>query len=112
VLAGSAAYAMAEAAGLPSGLGRKPGQARLFYLILIGATLLGALVSFSPIDPIRLLFWSAVLNGVIAVPLMVAVMWLATRRSVMGRFAVTGTLRALGWLATAVMLVVVLAMLL
>jgi len=112
VLAGSGAYAVAEAFGVSAGLGRKPGEARLFYLIIAGATALGTVLSFSPVDPVRLLFWSAVLNGVISVPLMVAIMRIAAHPGLMGPFAVRGALRRMGWLATAAMALPVLAMLL
>ncbi|SFS13911.1 NRAMP (natural resistance-associated macrophage protein) metal ion transporters [Dyella sp. OK004] len=112
ILAGSAAYAVAETFDRQSGLGRKPADAKLFYLIIIGATVLGTLLSLSPMDPIRMLFWSAVINGVISVPLMVGIMWVATHRAVMGRFAIDGALRWLGWLATAAMAMVVIGTLL
>jgi NRAMP (natural resistance-associated macrophage protein)-like metal ion transporter len=103
VLAGSAAYAVAEAFHWRIGLGRRPAQARGFYAILAIATLLGVVLNFTPVDPIKALFWSAVINGVIAVPVMVIVMLLSARTEVMGRFAVTGRLRLLGWAATVVM---------
>ena len=112
VLAGSAAYAVAEAFDVKSGLGNKPGDARVFYLIIAGSTALGALLSVSHLDPIRMLFWAAVINGVIAVPLMVGIMLIASRASVMGAFRITGPLRWLGWLATLAMAAVVAAMLL
>jgi Mn2+/Fe2+ NRAMP family transporter len=111
VLAGSAAYAVADVFDWSEGLGRRPSEARLFYLILIGAMLLGLLLSYSPIHPIRMLFWSAVLNGVIAVPLMAAIMTMASRRSVMGELVISRPLRWLGWLATLAMAAVVIAML-
>ncbi|HEX5307408.1 MAG TPA: divalent metal cation transporter [Dyella sp.] len=111
VLAGSAAYAVAEVFQWSEGLGRRPGKAPLFYLILVGAMLLGLLLSYSPINPIRMLFWSAVLNGVIAVPLMAGIMAMASRRSVMGELVISRPLRWLGWLATLAMAAVVLAML-
>jgi NRAMP (natural resistance-associated macrophage protein)-like metal ion transporter len=103
VLAGSAAYAVAEAFDWRIGLGRRPAQARGFYAILTIATLLGVALNFTPVDPIKALFWSAVINGVIAVPVMVIVMLLSARTEVMGRFVVTGRLRLLGWAATGVM---------
>jgi Mn2+/Fe2+ NRAMP family transporter len=112
ILAGSAAYAVAEGLDQQAGLGRKPRDAKLFYLIIVGAMVLGTLLSFSPIDPIRMLFWSAVINGVISVPLMIGIMWVATHKAVMGAFAVNGTLRWLGWAATAAMALVVIGMLL
>jgi NRAMP (natural resistance-associated macrophage protein)-like metal ion transporter len=112
VLAGSAAYAVAEAFDVKAGLGNKPGDARVFYLIIAGSTVLGAILSVSRIDPIRMLFWAAVINGVISVPLMIGIMLIATRETVMGAFRITGSLRWLGWLATLAMAVVVAGMLL
>lgn len=110
VLAGSAAYAIAESFDWHIGLGRKPMEARGFYMILIIATLLGVALNFTPIDPIKALFWSAVINGVIAVPIMVVIMLMVARSDVMGQFVVTPGLRITGWLATAVMAFAVLAM--
>lgn len=104
VLAGSAAYAIAESFGWPMGLDRKLGQAPGFYAIIAAATLGGVALSFSDIDPIKALFWSAVLNGLVAVPIMIVAMLLASRRSVMGRFTIGWTLMVLGWTATATML--------
>ena len=65
--------------------------------------LVGALLNFSPLDPIKALFWSAVVNGVAAVPIMVMIMHMASRREVMGEFALKSWLKTLGWIATAVM---------
>ena len=110
VLAGSAAYAVAESYKWRIGLGRELMEARGFYLILAVATLLGVALNFTSIDPIKALFWSAVINGVIAVPIMAVMMLLASRTDVMAQFVVTLRLRILGWLATAVMALAVLAM--
>ena len=110
VLAGSAAYAVAEAFNWRIGLGRRVMQARGFYAILAVATVLGVALNFTPVDPIKALFWSAVINGVIAVPIMVIVMLLSGRREVMGDFVVKGSLWWLGWAATAVMGVAVILM--
>ncbi len=110
VLAGSAAYAVAEAFDWRIGLGRRVRQARGFYGILTVASLLGVALNFTPVDPIKALFWSAVINGVIAVPIMVIVMLLSASREVMGDFVVRGALRWLGWAATAVMGIAVLVM--
>jgi len=110
VLAGSAAYAVAESFDWRVGLGRRPAQARGFYAIIAIATLLGVALNFTPVDPIKALFWSAVINGVIAVPIMVIVMLLSARAEVMGRFVVTGRLRLLGWAATVVMAAAVIVM--
>ena len=110
VLAGSAAYAIAESFNWRIGLGRKLLEARGFYLILIIATLLGVALNFTPIDPIKALFWSAVINGVIAVPIMVVIMLMVARPDVMGQFVISHRLRITGWLATAVMAFAVLTM--
>jgi len=110
VLAGSAAYAVAEAFKWRSGLGRTPANAKGFYAILIIATSLGVGLNFTPVDPIRALFWSAVVNGVIAVPIMAVMMRLAVKREVMGQFVVTGWLRVLGWTTTGVMALAVVLM--
>jgi len=103
VLAGAAAYAIAESFGWPMGLDRKLGQAPGFYAIIAGATLGGVLLNATGIDPIKALFWSAVLNGLVAVPIMVVAMILASRKSVMGPFIIGWGLKVLGWTATAVM---------
>ena len=103
VLAGSAAYAVGEAIGVHVGLSRKPNRAKAFYSILAGVVLLGALLNFTPIDPIKALFWSAVINGVVAVPVMIMMMLMASNAKTMGRFVLPGALKAVGWVATAVM---------
>jgi Mn2+/Fe2+ NRAMP family transporter len=103
VLAGSAAYAIAEAFGWPVGLARKPHQAKGFYAVIVAATLLGTIICFSPLDPIRALFWSAVTNGVVAVPVMVMMMIMTSNEDVMGKFMVRGPLRIIGWIATLAM---------
>lgn len=113
VLAGSAAYAVAEAAGWQGSLSLRldKGEGRGFYGVIAVATLVGVALCFTPTDPVRELFWSAVLNGVIAVPIMVIMMLLATRTDTMGEHVIGRRLRALGWLATAAMAATVLAML-
>ena len=103
VLAGSAAYAVGEALRWPVGLGKAPGRARAFYGTIAFATLVGAALNFTPLDPIRALFWSAVINGVVAVPIMIMIMLMASRRAVMGEFTLKPLPRTLGWLATCVM---------
>jgi Mn2+/Fe2+ NRAMP family transporter len=103
VLAGSAAYGIGEALGRPVGLDRKPRKAKAFYATIIVATAIGALMNFTPINPIKALFWSAVINGVVAVPVMAVMMVMSTKSAIMGRFTVTGPLRFFGWLATAAM---------
>jgi NRAMP (natural resistance-associated macrophage protein)-like metal ion transporter len=103
VLAGSAAYALGEAYNWPIGLGRLPGKAKAFYVALTLATIVGAVLNFSPINPIKALYWSAVINGVVAVPVMTIMMLLSANRKVMGDFTIRGPLRILGWLAMAAM---------
>ncbi|WP_087723306.1 NRAMP family divalent metal transporter [Pandoraea sp. PE-S2T-3] len=110
VLAGASAYAVAEAFEWRIGLGREVMQARGFYTILTLATLLGVALNFTAIDPIKALFWSAVINGVIAVPIMVIVMLMAARRDVMGKFTIRWQLKALGWSATGIMACAVIVM--
>jgi NRAMP (natural resistance-associated macrophage protein)-like metal ion transporter len=110
VLAGSAAYGLAEARRWRNGLGRRPQSAKAFYATIALATLLGALINFSPIDPIKALYWSAVVNGVVAVPVMAIMMIMTANRNIMGEFVVAGPLRIVGWLATAIMAAAVVGM--
>ena len=111
VLAGSAGYAVAEAAGWKTGLDNMPWQARGFYSVIGAAVLLGLGIDWSPLDPIKALYWSAVLNGVIAVPLMAALMFVASSRAKMGEFRAGWVLGGLGWLSTAVMAAATITML-
>ena len=110
VLAGSAAYAIGEGRRWPVGLGRKPKDARAFYGVLALSTVVGIILNFSPVDPISALYWSAVVNGILAVPVMVLLMIMVRRADVMDRFVITGPLLWLGWMATAVMAVSVVGM--
>lgn len=110
VLAGSAAYAIGEAQGWKSGLDHKPWEAIGFYGVIVAATLIGLLIQFVGIDPIKALFWSAVLNGVVAVPIMAAMMFVGGHRSIMGALPISRRLALWGWLATAVMAAAVIAM--
>jgi len=110
VLAGSAAYAVAETFHWRSGLDLAPQKGREFYGIIAIATLAGVAIGFMPIDPIRALYWSAVVNGIVAVPIMIVMMRIASDRKVMGAFIVTRRLKLLGWLATATMGAAVVAM--
>ena len=107
VLAGSGAYALGEALGWTTGLDRKPLDAKAFYGTIAVSTLVGIGINFVGLDPIKALFWSAVINGVVAVPLMVIIMLMAMRQDVMGRFVLPRALWAMGWLCTGVMAVVV-----
>jgi NRAMP (natural resistance-associated macrophage protein)-like metal ion transporter len=111
VLAGSAAYAFGESQGWKCGLENKPWEAIGFYGVIAAATLLGLIIEFSPIDPIQALFWSAVINGFVAVPIMAAMMVVANRRDQMGRFTVSTPVLVFGWGATVVMGLAVAAML-
>ena len=111
VLAGSAGYAVAEAAGWNTGLDNMPWQARGFYSVIGAAVLLGLGIDWSPLDPIKALYWSAVLNGVIAVPMMAALMFVATNRGKMGKFRAGWVLGGLGWLSTAIMAAAAITML-
>jgi NRAMP (natural resistance-associated macrophage protein)-like metal ion transporter len=110
VLAGSAAYAVAESFRWPIGLGLTLAEARGFYLILSAATVLGIAIDLSGVDSIKMLLWAAIVNGVISVPIMVVMMLLASRPAVMGPFVVKRRLWILGWFATAVMAAAVIAM--
>ena len=103
VLAGSSAYAIGEAMKWPTGLEKKPRAAEGFYVIIAVSTLAGVGLNLLHFDPIRALFWTAVINGVVSAPLMLVIMLLASRPSVMGRFTLPRRLQILGWSATAVM---------
>lgn len=103
VLAGSAAFALGEAMGWHVGLARKANRAKAFYGALVLAVAIGVIMNFTPIDPIKALFWSAVINGVVAVPVMVVIMHLSTHRAAMGDFRLPRLLSWTGWIATAVM---------
>lgn len=103
VLAASAAYAVAETFHWASSLGLELKAAKGFYAIIAFATLFGVLFDFSAIDPVKALLWSAAINGIVAVPLMMAMMHLATQRKIMGEFVIGFRLKWLGWIATAAM---------
>ena len=111
VLAGSAGYAVAEVFGWEGSLEMPARGAPGFYLVVAAATLAGLGAALTPLDPIRMLFWSAVVNGIVAVPLMIAMMLVVGSRKVMGKFAASRLLMIFGWSATALMAVVVAAML-
>ena len=103
VLAGSAAYAIGEALRWPTGLDRAPRAAKAFYGVIAAATGAGVLLNFSPIDPIKALFWSAVVNGIVAVPIMIVTMLMAASPGIMGEHTIGPGLKALGWLSTLAM---------
>lgn len=111
VLAGSAAYAFGESQGWKCGLENRPWEAVGFYSVITVAVLLGLGIGFSPIDPIKALFWSAVINGFVAVPIMAGMMIVASRRDQMGRFTVSLPVLLFGWAATSVMALAAVVML-
>ena len=110
VLAGSAAYAMAGALQWRNSLELKPFMAKGFYGIIAISTILGVGLCFTPVDPIKALYWSAVINGVISVPIMAVMMLMAARPDIMDQFVITLKLRLLGWTCTATMAIAVAAM--
>jgi NRAMP (natural resistance-associated macrophage protein)-like metal ion transporter len=110
VLAGSAAYAIGEARRWPVGLARQPMQAKAFYGTLVIATIIGIAINFVGLDPIRALYWSAVINGVVAVPVLALMMLMAAAPRVMGEFTIGMPLQIVGWSATGIMGLSVLAM--
>ena len=110
ILAGSAAYAVAETFRWPIGLGLTLAQARGFYAILTVSTVLGIAIDLWGVDSIKMLVWSAVVNGVVSVPIMAVMMLLAGNPAVMGAFVIGRRLKSLGWLAVAVMAMSVTAM--
>jgi NRAMP (natural resistance-associated macrophage protein)-like metal ion transporter len=103
VLAGSAGYAVCETFRWRAGLDRKPRAARAFYGVIAGATAIGLALAFSPIDPMKALYWTAVVNGVLAAPLMAVMMLISSNPRIMGRLVIGWKLRVIGWFATAVM---------
>jgi Mn2+/Fe2+ NRAMP family transporter len=111
VLAGSTAFAIAEVFGWREGLERKPTEAAGFYSVIVLATLIGVIIDWSSINAIRALFWSAVLNGLAAVPLMVAMMIVVSSKRIMGKFTASRSLLIFGWTATLVMALAAAAML-
>lgn len=110
VLAGSTAYAIGEGRKWPVGLSRKPKEAVAFYTVLALSVALGAGLNFTALDPIKALYWSAVINGILAVPIMTVMMLLVRRKSVMGDLVVSGPVYWLGWIATAAMFLCIVGM--
>jgi Mn2+/Fe2+ NRAMP family transporter len=103
VLAGSAGYALSEAMGWREGLERKATDARGFYGVIAISVLAALVIQYSPINPMKALFWSAVINGVVAVPLVAVITLLASKKSIMGAYTAGRLLVILGWITTAVM---------
>src|SRR5258707_929457 len=110
VLAGSAAYGVSEAFGWHATLEAKAPDAVGFYTIIAAATVIGFGLGFSGIDSIHMLVWSAVINGIVAVPIMAMMMMIVANRKLMGRFRARMWLIALGWLGTALMALAVIAL--
>ena len=111
VLAGSAAYAVSELYGWRAGLSRGFREARGFYLIIMAATGIGAMIGYFELNPIDALVWSAIVNGIISVPIMAALMWIGQSPKLMGDYTISLRHRILGWAATGVMAVAVITML-
>ena len=103
ILAGSAAYAVGEALRLPVSLQRRPGRVKGFYVILSLSVLLGMLINFLHLNPIKALYWTAVINGVVSIPVIAVMMLMTNNRNVMGEFTIPPYMRAMGWLTLAVM---------
>jgi len=101
ILTGSAAYAIAEAFRWKAGLDEKPRHAKGFYAVIVASTLIGIMIDFVGINPIDALFWTAVINGVLAPPLLVVIMLIANNRAIMGRRVNGLAANLLGW-ATAI----------
>jgi Mn2+/Fe2+ NRAMP family transporter len=93
------------------GLAHQFNRARGFYVIVALATLLGTLLNLTPVDPIKALFWSAVINGVLAAPVLGLIVWMAAQHHVMGRFILRGRLKYVGWVTAAIMTIATLAFL-
>lgn len=110
VLAGSSGYAVCEIGGWRASLEHKPRRAIIFYSVIALGMALGVAIDWSPINPMKALFWSAVINGVAAVPIMVGLMLVVSRRDIMKEFVAPPSLRFFGWLATLVMGVAAIAM--
>ena len=110
VLAGSAAYGVAEAFGWHATLEARAPEAVGFYTIIAAATVIGFGLGFTGIDAIHMLVWSAVLNGIVAVPIMAMMMVIVANARLMGRFEPAAALTVLGWIGTALMAVAVIAL--
>lgn len=111
VLAGSAAYAFAETQDWKAGLDHKPWEAVGFYGVIVAATLFGLSLEFVPLDPVKALFWSAVINGFVAVPIMIAMMMVVSSKKQMKEFTAPIAMKICGWAASGVMGVAAVAML-
>jgi Mn2+/Fe2+ NRAMP family transporter len=103
VLAGSAAYGVSEMFGWRKGLERKFTRAKRFYGVIVAATIIGTLMNFLHVDPIKALFYSAVINGIVSVPVMIMMMLMSTNRKVMQTFVIGKGMTIVGWIATIAM---------
>jgi NRAMP (natural resistance-associated macrophage protein)-like metal ion transporter len=110
ILTGSSAYAIAESFGWEHGLDKRPKQAKAFYALIAISTLLGALLNFTGINPVKALFWTAVINGFLAPPLLVLILIVANNRKIMGKRVNSTPLNLVGWLTAAVMAVAAVAL--
>lgn len=110
VLAGSAAYAVGEARRWTVGLARQPLEAKAFYATLAAAVVIGAGLNFAGVNPMKALYWSAVVNGVVAVPVLAFMVLMAGSRRIMGKFTVGAVLTTIGWLAVGLMAASITAM--
>jgi len=106
----SAGYAVADAFEWRSGLDHDVLEAKGFFGVIAASTIIGTSIDFTPLDPIKALVWSAVVNGIIAVPIMAAMMWLGSNREILGKYTLSRRHLVLGWFATAVMAAAVIAM--
>ena len=112
ILTGAGAYALAEAFGWAYGLDKNPGRAKQFYLVIAASTLVGMLLNFLGVNPIDALFWTAVINGFLAPPLLVLIMLVANNARIMGERVNGRWLNALGWATTAAMFAAAIALVL
>ena len=103
VLAGASGYAVCDIGGWPASLENRPRRAKVFYAVIALGMVLGVAIDWSPIDPMKALFWSAVINGVVAVPVLVGLMLVVSRRAIMGDFTAPPSVKLLGWLTVIVM---------
>ena len=103
VLAGASAYAVGEIANWKTGLERMPRKAPAFYGVILAGMVLGVAIDWSSINPIKALFWSAVMNGFVAVPVLVGAMIVVSSKKVMGTFTASRMLQLFGWITTIVM---------
>lgn len=111
ILTGSAAYAIAEAFRWKAGLDEKPRHAKRFYAVIVASTLIGILIDFVGINPIDALLWTAVINGVLAPPLLVVIMLIGNNRAIMGRRVNGPLINVLGWTTTIIMFLAAIALL-